>query len=471
MTLRRIVAPIAIFSAAALSLVLAFVIVAGNLGARWSRPGTAAQLVLLAVGCAAVVSLRRRYAGGDRVGAGVYLAALALSGALLLGLWAGGDRIAAHRTEITVLFALAVISLVVGATVCAIAVPERSRPEQLGPPIDVLRLPLVFVLAAGLLALAALNLATGSIPLLAANIDAVRISGSGGILARLWIWLIGGVEWVLVVVGTRCIVRGRFGLRGAALGISGLGILTLLASRSFFVIVAIALLVAYGTVRRLSLAKLAALTGVGIVALGAFGALRVNHSDPTGVRRQYLQSQQIDTAFGLISQSAAAGPAVLAAVLDDVPALIPYQHGRFALRDFRATVPLHPFGHPLPADVWVTETIVGRDPAEIGGSPPTLVGGLYIDFGPLGIVIGSFLIGFLLVLLYRWARAARTLGSLVAYSYASAYIALSAYSYVSVKPTVIVVLVLSYLVHRVELGRTGSDATRVLATPLRSREI
>jgi oligosaccharide repeat unit polymerase len=113
-------------------------------------------------------------------------------------------------------------------------------------------------------------------------------------------------------------------------------------------------------------------------------------------------------------------------------------------------MPFHPFGKPDRADTWVTEAILHRDPAQIGGSPPTLVGGLYIDFGVPGVALGSALLGFLLVLLYRWARRAKTIGALTLYSYAAAYTALAAYSYVSLKPTLVAVAVVAFVAHRAE---------------------
>jgi oligosaccharide repeat unit polymerase len=320
----------------------------------------------------------------------------------------------------------------------------------------------IVLCATAFLGLALVNFATGSIPLLASNIDATRFAGGGGAFAQLWIWIIGGIEWLLVVAGVQRVVFGRLNRSSWCIVIVGLGILTLLASRSFFLIVGLALLVAYASVKRVTISRLAIVGVAGLLVLGATGSARVHHSDPTGARQQFLQSQRIDSVYGTISQSAATGPVVLATVLDNVPALFQYQHGRFALRDFRALLPLHPLGRPEQSGIWVTDAILHRDPTQIGGSPPTLVGGLYIDFGVTGIALGSLLLGFCLVAMHRWARSSRTIGSLTAYSYASAYIALSAYSYVSVKPTVVLVGVLSLMAHRMEL-RSAHRARRRVA--------
>jgi oligosaccharide repeat unit polymerase len=438
------------------SFLVALAIVSENVAGHLSRPEAVAQVVLLLAGGTAILGVRQVHGANARFGPGVYVASVAFGFALLLGLRSGGQRLTEHRTQLAVLFALAVGAFVAGATTSRALPRARVSSNEFTERFDPVRTPFVLWSAVILLGLALLNLATGSIPLLAPNIDGARFAGSGGVFAQFWTWIIGGLEWLLIVAGGGMLLRRR-GVDRLSVTIALLcaGVLALLASRSFLLIVALSLLVSYAVVRRVTATKLLVLALAGLVSLGFSGALRIQHSDPTGARKQYLRSQQIDSIYGLISQSAAVGPSVFASTLDSVPSALPYQHGRFALRDLRALLPLHPFGRPDRSDIWITKAILHRDPGLIGGSPPTLVGGLYIDFGVFGVAIGSFLIGFALVSLYRWARRAGTFGALIAYSYASAYVALSAYSYVSVKPTVLTVAALSLALHRIEVSRAA----------------
>jgi hypothetical protein len=56
-----------------------------------------------------------------------------------------------------------------------------------------------------------------------------------------------------------------------------------------------------------------------------------------------------------------------------------------------------------------------------------------------------------MVWLFDWARMAGTIGALVLYSYVSAWVVLSAYSYISLKPIVLAALGLAFFAHRAEL--------------------
>jgi oligosaccharide repeat unit polymerase len=434
------------------SIALGAVIATTNLGGALSKPAIGGQVLLAVLGVGSLTALRLRGSARLDLGPGIWIAALALSFAFILGLASGDDRIAAHRGEIVLLFALSVTAFLLGGALAAAIRRGDAAPLLRNTGLDPFDSPMLRVVIFGAFILAAVNFGTGGIPLFASNIDAVRFAGSGGAFGRLWIWIIGGIEVAVVLALVRGLIL-KIDRRSVFIGGFGTVLLILLAGRSFLLIVALSGLVGLAFLGRLSPIKLVAIGGAGLVLLGAVGAARVNRSDPTGSRRAYLASHHINGIFGLVSQSAASGPFVLASSLDAIPALIPFQGGRFLLRDLRATMPFHPFGKPDRADTWVTRAILHRDPAQIGGSPPTLVGGLYIDFGVPGIALGSAVLGFLLALLYRWARRAGSIGALTLYSYAAAYTALAAYSYVSFKPTLVVVAIVAFAAHRVEAGR------------------
>ena len=233
----------------------------------------------------------------------------------------------------------------------------------------------------------------------------------------------------------------------------GTAVLVALAGRSFVLLVGLSAVIVIAMLGRLSLGRLVLLTTTGLVLLAAVGLARIEASDPNGQRRQYLQENNLSGVGGVLALSASTGPWVFGQALQAVPETIPYQRGNFFLRDTLAQLP---FVSAPRSDWWITEAVLQRDPAAIGGSPPTLVGGLYIDFGLVGIVIGCALIGFGLVRLFHWARAAGTFGALTLYGYLSAYVALAAYSYISLKPTVVVVVALCLMTHFVERAMRGA---------------
>ena len=183
------------------------------------------------------------------------------------------------------------------------------------------------------------------------------------------------------------------------------------------------------------------------------GLARIAASDPTGERRAFLASHGYGGVRGIVVQSASSAPWVFGQVVEQVPQAYPHQHGAFFFRDFRQQLPGHPFGRPESPDQWITTAILRRDSSVIGGSPPTLAGGLYVDWGVPGIVLGCLALGAALVGVFRWARRAGTVGALGFYAYFTAYVVLSAYNYVSAKPMMLSALALFYLMHRVELRR------------------
>lgn len=436
--------------AIALSSVAGVGIVSLNLGSA-ERAGKA---MLFATSVAVLAALGRRSRMGTRsTGPGVYLAALTLSLAFLLGLVAGRSALGDNASTIAAMFGAAVLAFCVGAAVSVAVFGGRSR-RVLPTTADPLRRPLVIVLIVLAFALAAINFLTGVVPLLSENIDASRFSGTGGAFGKFWAWIIGAVEWAVILAGLRIVMVRRFERRSVIVVAVGTTLMIMLAGRSFVVLIGVAILVAVAAFRRLSLPRLVVFGLVGLVLLGAAGKARLERSDTSSVGIEALRPDTPSTVYGLISQSVTIGPAVFGTTLQAIPGRIPFQHGRFVIRDFRAALPLHPLGRPLPADLWVTQAVRGRNVGITGGSPPTLVGGLYIDFGVPGIIIGSLLLGAFLALLYRWAIAAGTAGAFALYCYVAAYIALASYSYISLKPGVLAATALSLLLHRSERRET-----------------
>jgi oligosaccharide repeat unit polymerase len=443
---RLIFAPAA---AIALSITLGFGITTLDLGNALSGPAGTGELALLLSGLAALAALRvRGFVGLGDAGPGAQVATLTLSFAFLAGVLTGAARLYTQETTVAVLFGLAVVAFLAGAVAGARLLGVRRRPISLDVRTDLLRQPLVALIIVGLVAVAVLNLGTGSVPLLSSNIDATRIGGGGGVLGRAWTWIIGGLEWVVIISTIRCFAVRRLDRHAVLVGGVSCSILILLAGRSFLVVAGLGSVVALASLRQFSLTRSAALFLVALAILGVAGKYRLNHS---------ASAEQLGgrgSPYGLISQSAGIGPSVFATALEQVPQFIPFQHGSFILRDLRATLPFHVFGQPESADFWVTRALRGRETAVIGGSPPTLAGGLYIDFGIPGIALGAACLGVLLAAMYRWTLRAQTIGALAAYSYLSAYIALAAYSYISIKPEVVTAIMLSVVLHVLERRST-----------------
>ena len=383
-------------------------------------------------------------------GPGVLLAAAALGGTFLLGVVTGGARSAETLPQTALYCGIGVTTLLAAGLVgSSLASQTRTVWASAADP-DPFRTPPIMLVGVALLAIAAVNLVTGSIPLLSENVDASRFAGRGGLLSPLWVWVIGGIEWLLLLVAAVFLARRRITPATLALATAGSLVLVLLAGRSFLLLIGLAVVTILATLGRMSLPRLLVLAATGLVVLGAVGLARVERSDPTGERVEYLRENNLHGVGGLISQSASIGPWVFGISLQTVPTNIPFQHGEFFIRDLGAQLPFGPLRHAPRADEWVTTEILQRDPAEIGGSPPTLVGGFYIDFGVPGIIIGCALLGFGLAGLFEWARRARTFGALALYGYLSAYVMLAAYSYVSLKPAVIVVTALCLFTHLLE---------------------
>jgi oligosaccharide repeat unit polymerase len=405
-------------------------------------------LCLLSVGALVAFGLMRG-ADGASIGAGATLTVAALSAAFLLGLFGGDYRGIDHKSEVTLLFAVGLASFLVGA----VAMFAMSRATDSDWPDErsetPLYLPAVSRSSTIIALLVAANLATGGVPLFSSNIDASRFAPHRGVVYMIFPWLIGALEAVTLLILVSWIARRDTHTSRLRLVIA-IGLLVLIASRSIMFTVILAAVLAAATLGRISVKRLVLLGLAGAIILGGSGEYRIRHSDPTGSRQAFLKTHGYNGVTGIIAQSASSAPWVFGQVIDFMPSQIPFQHGGFVTRDFRAQLPLHPLGRPEGPDTWITTTILRKDPRVVGGEPPTLVGGLYIDFGVPGIMIGCLLLGVLMVALFNWARRTGTIGAAALYTYASAYMVLSAYNYVSLKPIMLAALGVCLYAHRVE---------------------
>lgn len=95
-----------------------------------------------------------------------------------------------------------------------------------------------------------------------------------------------------------------------------------------------------------------------------------------------------------------------------IPRTIPYQNGQLTFDALRTLLP----GHHEMSDMFFKQ-ILGSDFVG-GGQPATLLGPLYGDFGPLGIIIGMFIVGIIIARTYSWMVARPTVFRVVMYAWA-----------------------------------------------------
>lgn len=143
--------------------------------------------------------------------------------------------------------------------------------------------------------------------------------------------------------------------------------------------------------------------------------------------------------LGTLALTVQNGPKTFAVVQDYVPREIRHQQGAYLLGEllvffpWRSLVLEHhwfgPDGRKLLPDHWVTSTLFSRDVRTVGGFPPTLLGGFYIDFGLPGILVGMAALGTIAAWLHRRAVDTLSPSYVVTYSLLLFYLLLSLYSH------------------------------------------
>jgi hypothetical protein len=312
---------------------------------------------------------------------------------------------------------------------------------------------LFYALAGGGLAIAVFNLVTTGIPLLSGDINNTRFSTAHGPLTGFWPFAIGLLEACLLWAAVRLRRDRRRGWLVAAVAVLCAVTLAATAARSFLLIVVLGAFFAGLERRRPTTRSLVVFGAVALLALGAAGQLRVNLSATAMEEQAYREARGLAGATGYALASLQTGPRVFQAVADEVPRNTPFQRGGFFIADVGTVLP-RPLRQALPipqqqSDRWVTE-LLGRDPGVVGGLPPTLVGGLYIDAGAPGVFLGCLLLGILSARIAAFARRAGTDGALALHGYLTAYLVISLYGYVSLKPAMLTACAAAFALHRRE---------------------
>jgi oligosaccharide repeat unit polymerase len=281
------------------------------------------------------------------------------------------------------------------------------------------------------------NFATGNVPLFAESINTARKEGVGGALAS--VSFFGYPSLQFVILAALLIPFSGVGRKSKFVLVAlSVGTLLMTGSRSFLVLPLVALLCFYIESKRPKL-KVIVVLSVGLVlAVALTGQLRAIGSGTEG--NLAINSERYgygSGAFSSVFSNLQPGPRVFSSVIEAVPRVVPHQTGTYFLRDFPGLV-----NPGQKSDYWVTDAIMGRDSSQIGGLPPTMLGGLYIDWGFAGALIGS---GVVFFILSYWRPRSMSFGNAkianLVYGFFAAYVITSFYSYLSLKVSVVMVFV------------------------------
>ena len=101
-----------------------------------------------------------------------------------------------------------------------------------------------------------------------------------------------------------------------------------------------------------------------------------------------------------------------------VPDEYDYFYGKYALAQVPIIQRIFPSLSQENVGVYITDTIFGYDyRAGSGGTAMSIIGSLYIDFGPLAIIVGMAIIGFFLEITYLRAAETPSLLNITVYSF------------------------------------------------------
>lgn len=293
---------------------------------------------------------------------------------------------------------------------------------------------------------AAVNFATGGIPLLAENINSSRFGDNTSLLGPVTGIIVGLEHFALVVLlidrWARKSVDRRVSAFHLALVIAITISLFASGSRTFLILP----FVAYALARiELSVVKLLKLTIVALVAfslLATFNMYRQEQSGTADSLNTALVRNELDQypfPSGLLSLQI--GPRVFQATRDKVPDVIDYQHGSFFFADgsvlLRTSQPS--------SDSFITTQITRRNYSTVGGSPPTVLGGFYIDGGIPLIIAGMLALGFITRRLRNTYLKNVNPYTAAAYGYWATWMLHSIYNYVSFKPMVLTFMVMCFI--------------------------
>lgn len=337
------------------------------------------------------------------------------------------------------LYGVGVIAFMLGACLTVSKSP-RFGPVDLDPaPAATGR----FFGLAGL-GLASVNYATGGIPMLSGNVNALRFGENDAAFGPLTGFIVGMEQFGLVVLLLERWSRIRKGDRKS--GFDALLILLLVTSlfasgsRTFLILPLIAYALARLEAHVVKAMTVLVVVVIGFTALTGYNYVRQQQSGTAEALDAALVENGLadyPLASGILSLQI--GPRVFQMSRDKIPEQLDFQYGQFFLAD--ASIILRT-GKPS-SDHFTTTEVTGRSYAKVGGSPPTVLGGLYIDGGVPLLIGGMFLLGFFTRKFRDNYLQNPNLYTAAAYGFWGAWMIHSIYNYVSLKPMVLTFLALA----------------------------
>jgi hypothetical protein len=313
----------------------------------------------------------------------------------------------------------------------------------------------LFWLGVAAAAASLINYATGGLPLLSGDIDGNRFGVTSGALARFWV-LVHPITQVSVIAFLVKLLQRSLDARWAALGMYSIASLIFTGGRSLAAVALLAFGILYLEIKRPKLQLVLFTVVVGIALIGTLGLARSMASANADAALSYLSRRGLYSWSGSLDLSLQTGPRVLTVAINNLAD--EHLGGRILLGDLPGLAwPYRSFGYLPYGSGYLVTAITGRD-TNLGGSPPTIFGGLYLDFGWFGVAIGALLVGFLLVFCRKLMYRTPNFSSYVWFGYFASYITLSGYSYLSFKPQWIIVLLVCAAA-RVSWGKANGSAS------------
>ncbi|CAH0153810.1 hypothetical protein SRABI91_00776 [Rhodococcoides fascians] len=345
------------------------------------------------------------------------------------------------------IIAVGLVSLLIGVFGFTFLIRGPAKP--LGVLLSHASLPNVYhVAVVTAIAVALANYFTGVIPLLADDVNASRFGDSFGVLERLWPLVIALMQSALIVGMYRYITH-KVSKIDLIYMTAGSVILVLSGGRALIGVALLSCAILYIQVRRPPLWSIVLAVALGVGSLGIYGLWRAGNSTGAEAASSYLRARGLDNWSGSADLSLQTGPRVMERLLR----LDTSTDGKFFSGDLGSFLRL---GYDL-SDRYVTG-LLGADVSAVGGLPPTLFGGLYLDWGILGVIFGSVALGSMLMLFQRMFTQRPSIASALWFSYFASYFVVSAYSYISLKPTWITVAFLSIFIARANRRHDGRTA-------------
>lgn len=272
---------------------------------------------------------------------------------------------------------------------------------------------------------------SGNIPLFSTDPEMARIEfaqEAGGLTTLLTrLPMVGALVVAIIACAAVRQERRVLAMVMVLLFLSQSALLLLLAMRGVLVmVVAVSVIMWHYSVRAVSVRTVISLALVGLGVLGAAAYWRLSAASPVALD-VLVDSSMLPPGFPnwLLYPyvTLAYGGLIFSQVVQTIPHEIPFQNGGALIDGALGILP----GTQRTLGAFVTQEVMGYGSENLIQLPPTLLGGLYIDFGASGIAVGLFAIAFLSRYLYAKSHSGSA-EMLFLYSYWVMHLGITLYS-------------------------------------------